>query len=103
MAKNEGFMMGEEYPLAKKGKPLEGEVVEPDKFREVIVVEGVTLLHAGSRGLLYRPPIHVDSTAKVVEPSKFRNIGELIATGYKAGLVTVVDSTAKVVEPEEGT
>lgn len=31
----------------------------------------------------------------------FRKLGEWIAKGYAAGLVTVVDSTARVIEPEE--
>lgn len=64
--------MSKEYPLAKRKKPLEGEILEA---ADSIVVdwratqEGVTLLYVGSRGPLYQPG-QVDSTAKTIEPKE---------------------------------
>lgn len=64
--------MSEGYPLAKRKKPLEGEVVETDKFRglgewlRTSCAEGAVLLYTGSKPL-YQPPAYVDSTARLIE------------------------------------
>lgn len=62
--------MSEEYPLAKRKKPLEGEVVGPNTFRDLYKSIAKGVVYVGSRGPLYRPVVRVDSTAKTIEPKE---------------------------------
>lgn len=62
------------YPLAKRKRPLEGEVL--DAADSIVVdwrnsqnVEGVTMLYVGNRPPLYHPG-QVDSAAKIIEPKE---------------------------------